>query len=81
MIYSLDDEELRDLMTLAAPLPAHARAPFVEAVLEAATKQGGEIGAGTLHRIGAGLQRSFALPPIGHQRGPAPRRSGPSRHE
>ena len=51
--YSLDDQQLTDLMTLSAPLPAHVRTRFVEAVLAQAAAQGGAIGAGLLHRIGA----------------------------
>jgi hypothetical protein len=67
MPFALSDEELDLLMTLAQPLPPHARPAFVEAVLAQAAKYGVEVGPGVLHRIGAGLQRSFALPPIGHQ--------------
>jgi hypothetical protein len=59
-MYALTDEALDSLMVLAAPLPPHARAAFVEAVLEEATKRGGEMGAGLLHRVGAEIQKTFA---------------------
>jgi hypothetical protein len=61
MIYALTDEELGAITELAAPLPAALRGAFVEVVLaQARAHNGGEIGAGLLHRIGRDVQRGFA---------------------
>jgi hypothetical protein len=56
-------------MRLAAPLPVDRRPDFVEAVLAvAAAENGGELGVGVIHRIGAEMQSRFMV------RMPVPRR-------
>ena len=61
----LNDTEMAALMDLARPLEQPHRAQFLEAVaaeLEA-KRQAGEIGEGSVHRVGRVVQRKYFDPP------------------
>jgi hypothetical protein len=65
MPLSLSTEEMDLLLTLAAPIDQRQRDQFlheVAAELEA-KRQGGEIGEGSVHRVGRVVQRRFFDPP------------------
>jgi hypothetical protein len=54
----LSDEELAIVMALAQPLHPHHRWPFLQAVIEEATKHA-EHGPGLISRLAATAQKSF----------------------
>jgi hypothetical protein len=73
----LDDEELRELLALSAPIPRQLRPAFLEAV--AAQLAGREqAGAGRIYRIGREVQRAF-LSHGSPARGPTLTGFGPKR--
>jgi hypothetical protein len=61
----LNDEEMAVLMDLAAPIDQRQRDQFlheVAAELEV-KRQAGEVGEGSVHRVGRTIQRRFLGPP------------------
>jgi hypothetical protein len=60
MPLALNDDEYSAVMTAAAPIHASQRGAFLKALAEALEKQP-TIGAGSVHRAAAEIQRRFVL--------------------
>ena len=66
----LSDEEVTVLLTLAGPINQQLRLQFLQEVaaeLEA-SRQAGEIGEGSVHRLARAIQRRFLEPAPGNRR-------------
>jgi hypothetical protein len=64
--FSLSDDELDDVMNLAAPLDPAMRDPFLRAVaIELARYRPEAIGPGMINRVGRAVQRQFMTPSLG----------------
>jgi hypothetical protein len=61
----LNDDEMSVLLSLAGPIDHQRRPQFLEEIAQAieAKRQAGEIGEGSVHRVGRTIQRRFFDPP------------------
>ena len=61
----LNDAEMATLLTLAGPIDYPLRAAFLQDVAQQleASRQAGEIGEGSMHRLARQIQRKYFEPP------------------
>jgi hypothetical protein len=69
----LTDKEMAVLLTLAGPIEQSRRSEFLLEVETELQAQAGEIGEGSVHRIGRQVQRRFFDPPQSREGEPARR--------